>query len=180
MCTNLWELFHPTRTIALFAAVQESIWITCQIVTLTALLLFVLCGQVLVAYHQRAINQLEIDKLIRFHQSPRVMEDVWLVLSQFRPLIEVRRRLYMDFRPMLLANICLSLVTILSSAYFALYFVWSSYPNKYLSHIWDFGDIAEAFIRLWLICHINDCIHYSVYITIKLLSIAFNSNYKIN
>ncbi len=161
-CTIIWELHNPFRTLVLTALVQNSIWIVCQIFTLAALLIFVLCGQVLIAYHQRAVKELEHWQLIEGQNSNEMMEGMWLILSQFRPLFEVRHRLYKDFRFILLTNVCLSLVTILTATYYELFFMWIPHASKCLSNVWDIGDIAESFIRLWLICHINDCLHSSV------------------
>ena len=163
MCAIIWELDNPLRTFVLPTLVQYSILIGCQTFTLTALLLFVLCGQLLIAYHQRTVKELEhCCKMIERQRPNQTMEEVWLILSQFRSLIEVRRHLYKDFRFILLANICLSFVTIFSCAYYALYFMWSPHKNKYFLHMWNTFDIAESLIRFWLICHINDCIHSSV------------------
>ncbi len=143
-------------------AIENCIRVACQIFTLAALLLFVICGQVLVAYHQSITKQLEDYQHIHH---PRTMEHLWFILSQFRPLIEIRRRLYRDFRYILLANVCLSLVTILAAAYFVLHYMTSSQESRisrFLIIFWDGADVLESFTRLWLVCHINDKIHSSV------------------
>jgi len=164
MCAIIWELDNPVRTFDLTTLVQCSIWIGCQTFTLAALLLFVFCGQILIAYHRRAVKELGHNSMMIECQRPNqvMVEDVWLVLSQFRSLIKVHRHLCKDFRFILLANVCLSFVTIFGAAYYVLYFMWSPHTNKNLSTMWDIFDIAEALIRFWLICHINDCIHSSV------------------
>ncbi len=164
ICSNLWEIYHPNRPFDMMDAVQNSIRIACQVFTLAALLLFVICGEVLVVYHRSITKHLEdYNGPIRPNK-----EQLWRIVSLFRPLIEVRHRLYQDFRFILLANICLSLVTILSSTYYILHHIlWQlrsqeRHLSRYLVTLWDGGDIIESFTRLWLICHINDRIHSSV------------------
>lgn len=132
--------------------VQNAIRIVTQMFTLMALWLFVLCGQLLTTYYKTAAQK--IGRLNRIEGAA-----CWGILSQYRQLIKTCQALHRDFRFILLANCWLSIVTVLTSSFFALEYMKS---NHWIVTLWDGSDILESSFRLWLACHTSDRIRSSV------------------
>lgn len=127
-----------------------------------AVWLFALCGQLVELFYQETIRTLGAEAAVsEIHATAkrRRLEKMWITLSQLRDLAEANRRLHRDFRSMLMANCCLSVVTVIASAYYFIEYFTSEY---WIVTVWDGSDVLEFCLRLWLICHTADCIRSSV------------------
>lgn len=154
-----WEVVDPQRTDSWFYLLELAIL---KFTTMfTALFLFVLCGQLFIIFHKKTVEELKLllnSKWVNYRSSDEL---IWSLLSHFRILREAKRQLFYDFRPMLMINCCLSVINILTCAYYSidLFFFTSNY---WVIVMWDICDTLEFIFRLWLICHTVDHIRASV------------------
>lgn len=88
---------------------------------------------------------------------------IWSILSQFKVLWEIRRKLFFDYRFILMGNVLLSVLFIFSCSYFLIEFLGRTSVGIFCEVI----VIVEFVFRFWLICHTADRIHSSVSIIMQ-------------
>lgn len=158
-----WELIHPTRKEDWFYLLEFVILKFTTMFTLIALLLFILCGQLLIVYHRKIAEELTqlISKEINQNSEDYYFDDeLWSILSHFQILCEAKKQLFRNFRSMLMMNCCLSVVNVVTCSYFAINHIFISL--FWIVVMWDISDIVEFTFRLWLVGHITDQIRSSV------------------
>jgi len=158
--------------------VEIVLWKLNTAFALMAVWLFVLCGHLLVIYHKKMAHELkELANSIRIRDRDRYDNDeLWCLLSHFRTLCQAKRRLFKDFRSMLIMNCCLSCASILACSYYSIS-LFSS--NSSMMLIWNISDTLEFIFRLWLICLIADKIRSSVrvYYALFISEYMYNTHY---
>ncbi len=171
---------EPQRTDSWFYLLELVILNFTTMFTLMALFLFVLCGHLFVIFHKKTVEELKLllnSKWVNYRSSDEL---IWSLLSHFRILCEAKRQLFYDFRPMLMMNCCLSVINILTCAYYSIYCPFFYIQLLGAIVVWDICDTLEFIFRLWLICHTVDQIRASVCDSIHLFSYNFINTYCIN
>lgn len=133
--------------------VSNAIRLTNTLFTLMAIWLFVFCSQVLMVYQEKMACRLQ--EAVAASRE----EIVWEILTDCRILVKVKCRLLRDFRYMLTANCCLSVMVMLTSTYF---FIDSIRTQMWPLVVWGSFSSVEFCLRFWLICHTTDRVRLSV------------------
>jgi len=145
----------------LFGIIQNIIRNFSTLHTSMGLWLFVICGELLVIYNRKIMQD-----LLKANQSSTPVTTnneiktnvTWSILSQFKILHDVHRQLFYDYRFILMANVCCNVIFILTCSFYFIEYLDSTWVGIF----WEIAVVIEFIFRFWLVCHTEDRIRTSV------------------
>jgi hypothetical protein len=112
--------------------------------------------------NKKLTDTLEIYAMVRNSgavPSQIIAQRTFASLQSLKKLYEAADLLHHHFSTILAVNCFLTVVTMLTSSYYAIEFIQRGYV---VIVCWEGSDVLDAFIRFWLICHMSDQIRESV------------------
>lgn len=162
-CITSFELISCWSQCAVtLEMIHNIIRMICSIFNSNAISLFVICGQLLVIYNKtiaQNLSEIVSNPSTNFNCN----NAIWSILSQFKVLREVRRKLFYDYQFILIGNVFLSVLLIFSCSYYFIEFLGLTSVGIFC----EVTVITQYIFRVWLICHTADRIHSSVSIIMR-------------
>ncbi len=154
-----WELFHPIRVFNWPDAIQTIIriiehkwfpWVSVWI--------YVICGELVGFYFQRTTYQLNFiniaAKKLRVNQKHVIHLKTFAVLRSLKELNFATEFLHRRLSSMFLAICCMSFVTMLTSSYYVIEFIFID--KQFMTSCWEGFTVFDSFLRFFFICHTSD------------------------
>lgn len=118
--------------------------------------IFASIAQTVVTYHQEILKTIEIDFIFLTKSKKHVSvvtitESVLDKLSWLRKVSSAANLTRKLLGPLLLANICSSLLYAIMFTFYAV-----EDTDKLVPFLWDIADIADASVRYWIVSHAAD------------------------